>query len=142
MTVHVGGCDSGRGQNYRCDMARSKRSSPAVDKAGTRLSSLKGINEDLDLGNGFTNADFDTRIKAVKKQVDDYNGKLSSLDGDLNGLEDAEKDLNDYTDRILAAVGVKFGRDSSEYEEAGGTRKSERKRKTGKTNGNGGTTPQ
>jgi hypothetical protein len=39
----------------------------------------------------------------------------------LRDLESAEKELNDYTDRILAAVGVKFGRDSSEYEEAGGT---------------------
>ena len=102
-------------------MARSKRSSPSLDKAGTRLSSIKGISATLDLGNGFTAADYETRIAAVKAKLDAYNGKLSSLDGDLNDLQDSETDLNDYSDRILAAVGVKFGRDSSEYEEAGGT---------------------
>jgi hypothetical protein len=122
-------------------MARKKRNSPALNKANTRLSSLKAIDENLDLGNGFTVTEYESRITATKKKLDDHNGRLSSLDGDLNKLQASETELNDYSDRILAAVGVKFGRDSSEYEEAGGTRKSERKRKNGTTDGDGDTTP-
>ena len=36
--------------------------------------------------------------------------------------------MRDYSERILLAVAVKYGRDSNEYEMAGGVRKSERKR--------------
>src|ERR1043166_9190810 len=95
----------------RCLMARSKRGSPALEKAATRLSSIRGINTTLDLGNGFSVSEYDTRIKAAKDLLDEYNANLSAFDGALNGLEAAETDLNDYSDRILAAVGVKFGRD-------------------------------
>jgi hypothetical protein len=61
---------------------------------------------------------------------------LSSLDGDLNKLEAAEDALNDLSERMLAGVGVKFTRDSDEYEEAGGVRKSDRKRSRS-SNGHG-----
>ena len=109
-------------------MSRSKRSSPAIDKATTRLASLKGIDPNLDLGNGLTIAEYEGRIADAKGRLEGYNSKLSSLDGDLNKLEAAEDALNDLSDRMLAGVGVKFTRDSDEYEEAGGVRKSDRKR--------------
>lgn len=40
----------------------------------------------------------------------------------------AEAGLRDLTERMLAAVSAKFGRASNEYEQAGGKRKSDRKR--------------
>ena len=118
---------------------RSRRGSKALDKANTRLASLKGIDPNLDLGNGLTAAEYEGQIQQVKGQLDSYNSKLSSLDGDLNKLEAAEDALNDLSDRMLAGVGVKFTRDSDEYEEAGGVRKSDRKRSRS-SNGNGGGT--
>ena len=45
----------------------------------------------------------------------------------------AEKAIRDLSERMLAGVASKYGKDSSEYEMAGGTRKSERKRPTRKT---------
>jgi hypothetical protein len=117
---------------------RSKRSSLALDKANTRLASLRGIDVNLDLGNGLSVTEYEKHIAETKKRLDLYNTKLSSLDGDLNQLEQYEVQLNDFSDRMLAGVGVKFTRDSNEYEEAGGVRKSDRKRtKNGAANGNG-----
>jgi hypothetical protein len=37
--------------------------------------------------------------------------------------------MDDLTERMLAGVGSKYGKDSTEYEKAGGVRKSERKRR-------------
>lgn len=38
-----------------------------------------------------------------------------------------EKDLAELSERILSAVSVKYGRNSTEYEMAGGVRRSERR---------------
>ncbi|MDF3057635.1 MAG: hypothetical protein K0R17_1850 [Rariglobus sp.] len=47
--------------------------------------------------------------------------------GPFNDLESAEKTLDDLSSRMLAGVGVKYGKNSDEYEKAGGTRPDERK---------------
>ena len=52
----------------------------------------------------------------------------SVLDKSLDDLTDAESKLNTYHVGFLNAVKVKYGDDSSEYETAGGTPKSKRKR--------------
>jgi hypothetical protein len=44
-------------------------------------------------------------------------------------IEALEKTLNEMTERMLIGVAFKFGKDSREYEMAGGVRKSERVRK-------------
>src|SRR3989442_978003 len=120
-------------------MARRKRTSPSLDRARTRLDSLKSIDPNLDLGNGKTVPAYDALIKALDGQLSQYNTDLSVLDGSLDALEKAEASLDAETEAMLASVGVKFTKDSTEYEKAGGTRKSERKRRTsnGKSNGNG-----
>ena len=53
--------------------------------------------------------------------------KLAELDGLSNELEKAEDTLDDLTSTTLAAIGVVYGKNSSEYEKAGGTRTTERK---------------
>ncbi len=109
-------------------MARKKRTSPTVDAAKIRAASLKSIDAALDLGNGLTLASYNAAIAATEGQLDTYNTNLSDLDEQLNGLEAGEKTLADLSERMLSGVGSKFGKDSSQYEQAGGTRKSEIKR--------------
>jgi galactokinase len=108
-------------------MARMKRKSASVDKAKTRASSLESIDKTLDLGNGMTLAGYNKQITDTETALNDYNAKLSELDEALNDLQASEKTLDDLTERMLAGVGSKFGKDSNEYEKAGGVRKSERK---------------
>ncbi len=109
-------------------MARRKRISNSVTRAETRAAALESIAPDLDLGHGLTLINYRKSITDANDTLSDYNTKLSHLDAALNALEVAEEDLDDLTARMLAGVAVKFGRDSDEYEQAGGTRQSERRR--------------
>ena len=108
-------------------MARRKRTSTSIESAKARANGLKSIDAALDLGNGLTLAAFNTAVQGVEDELGTYNQLLSDLDAQLNKLEDAEIALDGLSSRMLSAVSVKFGKDSSQYEQAGGTRTSERK---------------
>ena len=116
-------------------MSRMKRSSKSLEQAKTRAAALASIDPQLDLGNSLTLALFQSKITGTETTLNSYNGKLSEVDAALNNVVLSEKELEDMSARMLAAVAVKFGRDSNEYEMSGGTRLSERK--APKRNGNG-----
>ena len=109
-------------------MSRKKRKSNTVVSANKRLAGLESIDPLLDLGNGNTIAAYLVAIKGVADALDAYNQNLSDADALMNNVEAAEKTLSDFSEVMLEAVGTKYGHDSNEYEMAGGTRKSERKR--------------
>ena len=109
-------------------MGRTKRTSPIAEAAKLRLAGLKSIDAELDLGGDLTVASFEADIKGVEADVATYNTKLSDVDQFKNGLDTKENKLNDKYARILAAVGAHYGKNSDEYEKAGGTRASERKK--------------
>ena len=110
-------------------MARRKKSSSTLDKAERRLTGIKSINEKLDLGNGMSAAAFEKEIVGLRKQISDYNTLLSKVDAAANNIASTEKALSSLAERMLLGVAMKYGKDSSEYEMAGGTRRSERKRR-------------
>ncbi|MEI9961636.1 MAG: hypothetical protein WDM76_11040 [Limisphaerales bacterium] len=98
-----------------------------MERATTRSAALESIDENLDLGNDLTLAAYNAAIDATEGWLSKYNTTLSEVDGLLNQLEKSETKLDELSGRMLAGVGVKFGKDSDEYEKAGGTRTSERK---------------
>lgn len=67
--------------------------------------------------------------------LDRYNGMVSARDQLQNELEDQEAILRDKNKRMLAATAAHHGPNSSEYEQTGGTRESERRRATKKSPG-------
>jgi hypothetical protein len=109
-------------------MARAKRTSSVLETARQRLAGLKSITPPPDFGTGLALAGYETDIKNLSDKLDDYNEKLSTLDQLQNDLESSEADLRVKNTRILSAAEAQFGPDSSEYEQAGGTRRSDRKR--------------
>jgi hypothetical protein len=109
-------------------MPRAKRSSIIIEKAEKRLASIKSINPKLDLGKGVTVSTFAELIETTRRRVEAYNTSLSLVDADLAALQAAEKTLSDYTEKVLLGIAFEYGKDSPEYEMAGGTRKSQRKR--------------
>jgi hypothetical protein len=108
-------------------MSRIKRGSPAIISAEKRLSGLVTIDPKLDLGNGNSITDYQAKITSTQTQLENYNTKLSELDTAKNNLDQAELELDAYSANMRTAVGLKYGRNSNEYEQAGGTRTSERK---------------
>jgi len=112
----------------RKPMAQRKRESASVNRATERANNLKSIDPLLDLGNGNTLAAYNTKIAAVKTENDTYNTMKSAVDGQLDKVEAMEKQLDTMSVNMLAGVKIKHGADSAEYEMAGGTRASDRKR--------------
>lgn len=110
-------------------MARRKKQSATLTKAEGRLVGIKSINTKLDMGSGMSVAAYEKEIAALRQKIVGYNTTLAQLDATSNDIIDAEKKLSTLSERMLLGVAMKYGKDSSEYEMAGGTRRSERRRR-------------
>jgi hypothetical protein len=109
-------------------MARLKRKSAILDTARQRLAGLRSITPTPDFGLTLKFDDYEQDINRLSDALNNYNEKLSALDELLNSLESLEKNLTDKNKRMLGAAGAQYGTNSSQYEQAGGTRDDERKR--------------
>ncbi|MCC5624809.1 hypothetical protein [Nostoc sp. CHAB 5715] len=109
-------------------MARPKRNSRILGKAETRLASIKSINSSLDVGEGLSVKDYTVKIESLRQSLEAYNTTLSNIDILLTQILENEEDLADYSEKFLRGIAYKFGNNSYEYQMAGGTRKSDRKR--------------
>jgi uncharacterized protein YoxC len=109
-------------------MPRLKRSSAVLDNAERRAAGLKSISSSLDLGNGLTIEAFSELIQDMQDKLEAYNMSLSAVDAAHSKVQEVERSLRDLSEHMLLGVAVKYGKNSYEYEMAGGTRKSERKR--------------
>lgn len=117
-------------------MARLRRSSNVIAKALVRSNNLKSISPTLDLGGGLTVAAFDSKIAEAQAAEADYNQTVASLDEKSNRLDALLKETSEMSARLLAGVGARHGRNSDEYEKAGGVKTDEIKRsKRTRTNG-------
>ena len=101
-------------------MGYKRRSSLALEAALTRRANLAKIDPVLDLGHGNTLAVYDAEIVAVQTKLSAYNQILAAADDALNQLQGVEKVLKRRSTKMLAGVGVAFGKESSQYEMAGG----------------------
>ena len=66
-------------------------------------------------------------VADTRQKLEDYNQALSMVDEKANVLADSEKALKDFSERVLAGVAAKYGKNSNEYEKVGGVRKADRK---------------
>lgn len=113
-------------------MARRKRTSPVLEAAHQRLAGLNAITPAPDFGTSLTLAAYTTQITAFSAKLDNYNQTIATLDDLQNQLDEDESSLQETNRRMLAAVQAHYGPDSSQYEQAGGTRVRDRKRPTKK----------
>ncbi len=106
-------------------MAYRRKSSEIIAEAQERAGNLRAIDPNLDLGNNLTLATYDAKITAAQTALDTYNGLLAQADAAGNDFQAVEKELRGLSSQMLSGVKVKYGRDSNEYEMAGGTRLSD-----------------
>lgn len=118
-------------------MARAKRKSMILDTARQRLSGIKAITPPVNFGPNLLVSDYEQAVNDLSGKIDRYNGTLATLDNLSNEIDADENDLRDRSARMLAATRAHYGPNSSEYEQAGGTRRSERKRSSKKSPGEG-----
>jgi len=107
-------------------MTRKKRTSRALEKAELRSAGLKAVDPTLDFGDTRSMTHLTAQIAQLRTKIDSYNTALAIIDSSKTEIEALEKSLGDLADQMLIGVAFKYGKNSSEYERAGGVRKSER----------------
>lgn len=102
-------------------MAQRRRRSNILDTAQVRLSGLRSIDPALDLGSGLSLQDYANLIATSRDRLQSYHLALAEADRTRIEFAETEAMVAKLSSRILSAVLGKYGRDSMEYEMAGGT---------------------
>ncbi|MEH2156578.1 hypothetical protein [Nostoc sp.] len=111
-------------------MSRKKRTSRILEKAELRSAGLKAIDSNMDFGDDCDLQNLTKSIEQLRTMLDAYNTALTVIDSSKTKIDAMEKTLSNLTDKMVRGVAFKYGKDSSEYEMAGGVRDSERVRKS------------
>jgi len=94
-----------------------------LEKGRKRLAGIKSIDPALDLGNDITVDNYKKEVDKMEDNLAAYNTALSTVD-DLYNVCIAQQDiLKDWNERVLSGVATRFGKNSSQYEMAGGVKK-------------------
>jgi hypothetical protein len=109
-------------------MAYQKRRSAILDKAQTRLRGLQSVNPTMDFGNGLGLQNYADLIETSAAQLQTYNLALAEVDRARIEFAETEASVSAISSRILSAVAAAYGRNSKEYEMAGGKAHSTYKR--------------
>ncbi len=113
-------------------MARQKRTSRILEKAEFRTAGLKAIDPNMDFGDARNLKNMIQLIEQLRSKIDAYNTALTMVGCYKTEIEELEKNLSELSERMLIGIAFKYGKDSREYEMAGGVRKSDRVRKSRK----------
>ena len=111
-------------------MSRQKRTYRVLEKAELRSAGLKAIDPSMDFGDSRNLQNLTQIVEQLRTRIDAYNTALSVIDSCKTEMDQLEKTLADLCDEMLTGVAFKYGKDSREYEMAGGVRKSERIRRS------------
>jgi len=109
---------------------RRKRSSRILEKAEFRVAGLKAIDPSINFDDTYSLQNLNQLIENFHNMLDDYNAAIAMIDSSRKKLDEVEKTLSQVSDKMLVGVGFKYGKNSNEYELAGGVRDSERIRKS------------
>jgi HAMP domain-containing protein len=111
-------------------MPRQKRTSRKLENAELRAAGLRAIDPKLDFGNSRSLSNLTAMIEQLRTKLDAYNTALSIIDSSRTEIALLEKAMGELSDQLLIGVAFRYGKDSGEYEMAGGVRKSERIRRS------------
>jgi hypothetical protein len=101
-------------------MVFKKRQSATLEKAQARLRGLQSVNPMMDLGNGLTLQGYAALLETSSAQLQTHNLTLAEADRTRIEFAQAEASVSALSSRILSAVAAMYGKDSKEYEMAGG----------------------
>ena len=110
-------------------MSRKKRISRVLEKVELRASGMKSIVPSIKFEQDYTLEKLIESIEQLRNKLDVHNSALAIVDSSLTEVEEMEKNLSQLSEKMLMVVAIKYGKDSVEYEMAGGVRNSDRIRK-------------
>jgi hypothetical protein len=111
-------------------MVRPKKSnSKVLEKATLRAAGIQSIAPDINFGQGVTLKTYNGMIQEMRNKLASYNAALSDIDQTQAEIAELERNLGDYSDRMLTGVATYYGKNSAEYSLAGGVPKRDRRRR-------------
>ncbi|MCF2151648.1 hypothetical protein IQ276_035630 [Desmonostoc muscorum LEGE 12446] len=110
-------------------MALKKRKSSVLEKVESRAAGMKLIDPSLKLDDDYSLAKLLESMELLRNKLDVHNNALALADSSLTEVEEMEKDLTTLSQKMLMLIAIKYGKDSPQYETAGGVRDSDRLRK-------------
>ncbi|MBX9255513.1 hypothetical protein H1Q63_16490 [Desmonostoc muscorum CCALA 125] len=110
-------------------MALKKRKSSVLEKVESRAAGMKLIDPSLKLDDDYSLARLLESMELLRNKLDVHNNALALADSSLTEVEEMEKDLTTLSQKMLMLIAIKYGKDSPQYETAGGVRDSDRLRK-------------
>jgi hypothetical protein len=116
-------------------MAYQKRTSKTLEKGHARFRALDALKMAMNLGDGLSLQGYAALLEASEEQLQAHNLALAEVDRTRVEFADTEKAVAAMSSRILTAVAAVYGKDSKEYELAGGKprKSSSRAKKPGTT---------
>jgi hypothetical protein len=110
-------------------MPRLKRSSTGLAQAIQRLAGMGSLDQSRPFGDGLSLSEYNDRIQALQAQLATYNETLSVLDEMAENIAILEQDLRTYSEKMLMSVATRYGKDSLQYMQAGGTMRKRKNRR-------------
>jgi ABC-type hemin transport system substrate-binding protein len=110
-------------------MSRKKRKSNVLEKVESRAAGMKLIDPTLKLDDDYSLEKLLESMEQLRTKLEVHNNALSLADSSLTEVEDMEKNLTKLSQKMLMLIAIKYGKDSPQYETAGGVRDSDRVRK-------------
>ncbi|MBD2210408.1 hypothetical protein H6G27_11030 [Nostoc linckia FACHB-104] len=111
-------------------MPRERQKSRILEKAQLRTYGLHAIDPNIDFGENRNLEGMRDLIEKLRNKMLAYNTALVTLNTYKSEIKDLEKTLGDLCERMLLGVAFRYGKDSHQYELAGGVRTSKRVRKS------------
>jgi len=110
-------------------MALKKRKSSVLEKVESRVAGIKLVDASIKFDDDYSLEKLIESIEQLQNKLDVHNNALSLADSSLTEIEEMEKNLSKFSQKMLMLIAIKYGKDSAEYETAGGVRDSDRVRK-------------
>jgi hypothetical protein len=93
-----------------------------------KIAGMKAIDQNFDAGNDVSLTTAEAMDAEAEAALEDYNSALATVDDKYNFLVAKDRQIRAFNGKVLPAAKLKYGSDSSEYEQLGGVRDSERKK--------------
>ncbi len=114
-------------------MPRLQRTSRILDKGQLRIFKLRAVDSKMDFGSDRNLETLSQQIEQLQTKLNNYNTTIAKLDATKLEIDAMERRMGDLLDQLMNGVSAQYGNDSREYEMAGGTRKSDRVRRSAET---------
>jgi hypothetical protein len=93
-----------------------------LEKAQRRMVGIRSLKLNLNLGS-LNLVEFSTQVENLQAKQEQYNDMVNALAQQREEIETMERSLRGTSERVLGVVAAIYGKESDEYEVAGGVKR-------------------